>query len=67
MFNIDPHQAPEPWIIEKIKEQKKKPQNDRPTIQIPLPEEPLPPQNDTEETEQRGVTIIDKDGTEEKM
>jgi hypothetical protein len=59
-----------PWIIEEIRkrEQQKKRRDDRPQPQIEIPQPPPrpgPPREDPDEKD-RGVIIIDPDGSEER-
>jgi hypothetical protein len=51
------------WIIKKIRE-KEKVKDDRPALQLPLPEQEILPKKESETKEERGVIIIDIGGDE---
>ena len=54
------------WIIEKIRERDEKQEDDRPTIQLPVPQD-LPRAPKPEKVEpSRGVIVIDIGGREDE-
>ena len=56
------------WIVEKIKEEKRK--DDRPVLRIPLDDEFLDPpmqEEHTTEEETRGVVVINPEGNDDEV